>query len=67
MSLPIEYNPEKMTPNEAAIYLGIAVGTLANLRSDPKGPDYFKLGGVFYKQVDLDVYIESRRVKSGPK
>ncbi len=62
-----DFKAERMTPEQAAIYLGIAVGTLANLRSDPTGPDYFKLGGVFYRQADLDIYIETKKVASGPK
>lgn len=61
------FDPGKMTQEQAADYLGMTEGTLANLRSDPKGPDYFKLGRIFYKQADLDIYIESRRTKSGPK
>jgi predicted site-specific integrase-resolvase len=48
---------------EAARYLGVASQTLHNWRHSRKGPNYIKLGSkVIYRLVDLDAYLESRRV-----
>jgi excisionase family DNA binding protein len=46
--------PEMLTTAEAARYLGCSVKTLANLRSDQRGPAHFKLGRVLYARTDLD-------------
>jgi len=54
-------NPERMNNEQAAEYLGISPGYLVNLRARGEGPDYYKLGGVFYKESDLDKYIESKK------
>jgi predicted DNA-binding transcriptional regulator AlpA len=47
---------------EAAEFLGVPVGTLAQWRSQRRGPPYIKLEGrlVRYRQVDLDTYLSER-------
>jgi hypothetical protein len=53
-----------LTTNEAAELVGRAVGTLANWRSQGKGPDYYHIqtgGPVSYKRIELEAWIESRR------
>ena len=50
---------------EAASYLGLAVGTLANLRSAGQGPTYVKYGNaVVYRVADLDAYLEAHTVQA---
>ena len=58
-------NPDRMTTQQAADYLGFSSGYLVNLRSKGEGPAYYKLGGVFYRQTDLDAFIESKKVTPG--
>lgn len=60
-------NPNRMTTEQAAEYLRLTVGTLGNMRSNGNGPDFYKMGGVFYKQSDLDAFIESKRVSGSTK
>lgn len=65
MSTTIDTSSASMTTAEAAGYLHVAVGTLANWRSNGTGPQYVKLGGtVRYRQVDLDAYLEQCRVST---
>lgn len=48
----------------ALLYLNISSATLARLRKTNTGPTYIKLGGrVFYRQTDLDAYINSNTIK----
>ena len=51
----------RMTAADAALYLGVEAQTLAVWRCAGKGPAaYTKIGGrVFYRQHDLDRFIES--------
>lgn len=56
------FDPERMSNEEAADYLGITSAYLTNLRSLKKGPSYYKSGGIFYKQADLNAYLESTKV-----
>lgn len=43
---------------------GISAGTLANWRSEMRGPRYHKVGGVVrYKVEDVDKYMESKKVR----
>lgn len=49
----------KMSPVEAAKYLGISKTSLANLRYANKGPKYVKIGGrLIYYKTYLDDYLE---------
>lgn len=48
---------------DAARYLGIAPGTLANWRAEGEGPRWTKLGtAVVYRIIDLDAYLAARVV-----
>lgn len=50
-----------LTTAEAAKYLRLGAHTLNQMRRENTGPDYVKLGRkVFYRQVELDKYIESK-------
>lgn len=53
---------EKLSPRQAAKYLGFSVPTLERWRRSGVGPKFVKLGGnrVAYLQKHLDEYVESR-------
>ena len=55
-------NPELMTRDDAADYLGITKDTLAQMASRGIGPQYAKLSGrvVRYRRADIDAWIESK-------
>lgn len=54
---------EKLTPSEAAQFLGFRTNTLAVWRCHGKGPIYHKTGGrVRYELQDLEDYFQSCRV-----
>jgi len=55
-----------LTPKQAAEFLGIPEGTLAQWRSQRRGPQYVKLEGrlVRYRRSDLEDYIASRLVET---
>ncbi len=53
---------------EAAKYLRIGSSLLNRMRRENTGPDYIKLGRkVFYRQVELDRFIESNAVNNSNK
>ncbi|WP_316897512.1 helix-turn-helix domain-containing protein [Pseudodesulfovibrio indicus] len=50
----------RLTTKEASAYTGLAEQTLATMRSQRRGPKYLKLSNrVFYRQNDLDEYLDS--------
>jgi predicted site-specific integrase-resolvase len=52
-----------LSPKEVSEIHGIPEKTLANWRSQGKGPAYYKLAGkVKYACVDIETWIETRRV-----
>lgn len=53
-----------LTPKEAGEFLGIPEGTLAQWRSQRRGPPFVKLEGrlVRYRAMDLEKYISSHIV-----
>ena len=53
-----------LTPKEASEFLGIPDGTLAQWRSQRRGPQYIKLEGrlVRYRLSDLDAYLSGHLV-----
>jgi hypothetical protein len=52
----------RFTPPEAASYLRLTVGHLANLRIAGKGPRYSKLGRkIIYDQRDLDAWFDNNK------
>ena len=55
-----------LTPRESAELLGVPEGTLAQWRSQRRGPPYIKLEGrlVRYRRSDLEEYIASRFVET---
>lgn len=57
---------KRLSPKEAADYLGLAVGTLNNRRAKGQGPAYYKVGKrVTYSVVDLDAFLNECRVEVG--
>jgi len=47
-----------MSPEELAREFGIGVQRLADLRSQGKGPPYFKFGGIWYPKDGFDLWVE---------
>jgi excisionase family DNA binding protein len=55
-----------LTPKEAAEFLGIPEGTLAQWRSQRRGPMFVKLEGrlVRYRSADLEAHVSFRIVET---
>lgn len=69
MNFPRENNEKFLkiflTPEEVSASCGIAVGTLANLRYQKKGPKFYKLPGgrkVLYKLSDIEEWLSREPV-----
>ena len=61
---PLDQRPENNTPADAAVWLGVATRTLANWRSQARGPAYCKCGGkVIYRLKDLIHFRDRSRVE----
>ncbi|MBT9444661.1 MAG: helix-turn-helix domain-containing protein [Hyphomonadaceae bacterium] len=51
---------------QAASFLGVAPKTLANWRSQGKGPKFCRLGrAIAYRQEDLDAFVEKSLADPG--
>jgi predicted DNA-binding transcriptional regulator AlpA len=58
----MEFERKFLTPKEVAAIYGIAEKTLANWRSQGKGPAYHKLGGkVRYADSDMEDWVKQSR------
>jgi hypothetical protein len=53
-----------MNTRNAAIYLGLSEKTMAMMRCEGKGPEYIKMGRVFYFRDKLDQWIKERSRKT---
>ena len=55
-----------LTPKQAAEFLGIPLGTLAQWRSQRRGPAYIKLEDrlVRYRRSDLEAYLAGHLVET---
>jgi len=55
-----------LTPRQAAEFLGVPEGTLAQWRSQRRGPPFIKLELrlVRYRVLDLEAWLESRTVET---
>jgi hypothetical protein len=53
-----------LKPEDAALFIGVAVGTLAQWRSQRRGPPFVKIERrlVRYRLADLEAYLASRFV-----
>lgn len=50
----------RLTPDEAADYLGLSPKTLANWRSAGTGPTHLRVGGrIQYRVQDLDEFLST--------
>jgi hypothetical protein len=67
MSEPAE--SENLTPPDAAAHLKRTEKTLAQWRSQGRGPAYLKTGGrILYRRSDLDAWLDScRRTSTAQK
>lgn len=58
--------PAALGNAQAALYVGVAPGTLANWRARGEGPSYVRVGTrIVYRVADLDAWLASNVVKSG--
>lgn len=51
----------RVLPDVAAAIIGVSEGTLKNWRNADAGPDYFRVGRVWYRVTDLLAWIEARK------
>ncbi len=60
---------ELLTPDEVAKQMGLSIETLAQWRSQGKGPMYVKISRncVRYRQSDLDGWVAERIVRTDEK
>lgn len=58
----MEYSSDLLTPKQAAAYLHVSIGYLANMRINGQGAKYYKPTPrkVLYRKQDLDKWIEAR-------
>ncbi len=58
--------PERMSVEQAASYLGISASTMNKWRLTGEGPVFYKLGAkrVTYSRTDLDVFLKASRRRS---
>ncbi|WP_053461496.1 MULTISPECIES: helix-turn-helix transcriptional regulator [Stenotrophomonas maltophilia group] len=62
---PTELPISRLKGPDAAAYLGLSHSTLEKMRHMGRGPRYLKVGGrVFYRQSDLDAYLEAAVVET---
>ncbi len=56
--------PVAQTPQQVAANYGISTGTLANMRSQKRGPRFYKIGNgkIIYKTVDVEAFFFSHPV-----
>ena len=54
----------RMDAKNAAIYAGLSAKTMAMMRCDGKGPEYIKMGKVFYFREKLDEWVRDRTMKT---
>jgi len=57
----------RMDTKNAAIYAGLSEKTMAMMRCDKKGPEYIKMGKVFYFREKVDEWISEFTRKTNYK
>lgn len=56
---------QTLTPQEAAERYGLSVGTLANLRCNKQGPQFYKVGRkCLYRISEFETWLYSQPVKT---
>ena len=53
----------RMDAKNAARYIGLSDKTMAMMRCAGRGPEYVKMGKIFYFQAKLDEWVEGNAVK----
>lgn len=63
------YPDGRMDTQSAAVYLGLAPKTLAQMRLAGTGPEFVRVGGkkIFYRKDELDAFIEAGRGVAAPQ
>jgi predicted DNA-binding transcriptional regulator AlpA len=62
----VEVDSRLLTPEDVAVLTGLSVETLAQWRSQKRGPPYVKISRncVRYRQSDLDGWLSERIVRT---
>lgn len=63
----MDNNARKLTPQEAADYIGLSLSRLAKHRMTGDGPAFLQLGRrVVYQVSDLEAWLDSKRTTKTP-
>jgi hypothetical protein len=63
IAFPAPSNPSVIDEHGAAALLGIAPATLRNLRSQGRGPRYYRVGRrIIYRPRDVERYLDAHAV-----
>jgi hypothetical protein len=54
----------RMDTRNAAIYAGLAEKTMAMMRCNGNGPEYIKMGKIFYFREKLDEWVRDKTMKT---
>ena len=58
---PVVIYPDgRMDPKNTSTYVGLAEKTLAMMRCNGTGPQFVKIGRVFYFKKDVDLWLAQR-------
>lgn len=63
----METTEKRLTPSELCARLGVKESTLATWRCRGDGPDYMKIGGIFYRLSDVEKWEVERTRKGSEK
>ena len=72
MVIEIEVVSVRMTPDGrftadgAADYVGLSRKTMAQMRTEGRGPKYLKIGRIWYRKVDLDEWLAGHKLVRSP-
>ncbi len=56
----VSYPDGRMDVKNTAIYTGLAIKTLAMMRSYGTGPKFVKIGRIFYFKADVDAWLSAK-------
>ena len=64
---PIKMTPDgRLASDAAANYVGLSRKTMAQMRSEGRGPKYLKIGRIWYRKVDLDEWLAGHKLVRSP-
>jgi hypothetical protein len=61
----IKIEPKAITPDQAVLIYGLNLGTLGNLRSQQRGPKFYRKGRrIYYKISEIEEWLFSEPVQT---